>query len=235
MARIVRRRTPGTPGFRRGVTPGNAGARVSGVTQGSSFGGVRRLFQRNPADGNVANIGTKRDIPILGKVKGAIAATLTTALAGANNDLKYTAKVEGTVGNATTVRYVVAGANTVLSVAVVGAAITVNSATSGASAATSTAADVLAAVQASAAASALVKVENAAGNDGTGVITALAATNLAGGAQAVTSAEGDLNTTGAPRPGVRRAPSFIKGNATPTGQTKVVSRSNRRIRRSKNN
>lgn len=106
---------------------------------------------------------------------------LTTALSGANNDLTYTAINRGTGGNAITLTYVVAGVSTPLSVAVVGNAITVNVATNGSSAAVSTAAQVRTAVLASAAAALLVGVENATGNDGTGVVTALTSTPLAGG------------------------------------------------------
>jgi hypothetical protein len=116
-------------------------------------------------------------------------ATLTTALAGTNNDLKYTAKAgdqeadsaDFTAGNAVTVAYVVAGNNTALSVDVASSAITVNVATNGGGAATSTAAQVRDAVNGDAEAAALVTAENASGNDGTGVVTALAATPLAGG------------------------------------------------------
>ncbi len=108
-------------------------------------------------------------------------ASYTTNLTGTNNDLTYTAKNTGTDGNSTTIRYVVAGVSTPLSVSVTGSAITVNVATNGSSAATSTAAQVRTAVLASAPALALVDVENATGNDGTGVVTALAVTNLAGG------------------------------------------------------
>lgn len=111
-----------------------------------------------------------------------VQASLTTALAGTNNDLTYTAKLDTTAGNAITVAYVVAGANTALSVSVTGNAITVNVATNGASAAVSTAAQVRDAVNAHAAASSLVSVQNAAGNDGTGVVAALSATALSGGA-----------------------------------------------------
>lgn len=121
-------------------------------------------------------------------------ATLTTSLAGANNDLKYTAfngedtAVRGSAGNAVRVRYVVAGASTALSVSVSGNDITVNVATDGASAATSTAAQIATAVNNSATASKKVSVANATGNDGTGVVTALAFTALTGGVDRVTGA-----------------------------------------------
>lgn len=107
-------------------------------------------------------------------------ASLTTALAGANNDLKYTAKANGP--SSVTVRYVVAGVSTPLTVSVAGSAITVNVATNGSSAATSTATQVKAAVDGSGPASALVSVANAGTDDGTGVVAALAATPLTGGA-----------------------------------------------------
>lgn len=108
-------------------------------------------------------------------------ASLTTALAGTNNDLTFKARYDGTAGNNIRVRIVVAGANTPLSIAVSGNDITINSATSGASAATSTAAQVRDAFNASAAATALAYAELAAGNDGTGIVAALGFTNLAGG------------------------------------------------------
>ena len=111
-------------------------------------------------------------------------ASLTTALAGSNNDLTFTSTAgapDYAAGNATQIRYVVAGNNTALSVSVAGSVITVNVATDGGGAATSTAAQVRTAVNASGPASALVTASLAAGNDGTGVVTALAQTPLAGG------------------------------------------------------
>lgn len=109
-------------------------------------------------------------------------AFLETALAGANNDLRYTARPGGTAGNSYQVEYLVAGLNTPLSITATATKITVNVATDGAGAATSTASQVRAAVRAAATAMALVRsVELAAGNDGTGIVAALAATNLAGG------------------------------------------------------
>ena len=109
------------------------------------------------------------------------AATYTTNLTGTNNDLTYTAKSKSTSGNSVTITYVVAGANTPLTVSVTGNAITVNVATNGSSAATSTAAQVQAAVAASSPAAALVSAANATGNDGTGVVTAMSVQTLTGG------------------------------------------------------
>lgn len=108
-------------------------------------------------------------------------ATLTTALAGTNNDVLISAWYRGTAGNSIRFRIVVAGVSTAASVAVSGNDITFNSATNGASAATSTAAQMIAAVNADPTAGKMVFLQNAAGNDGTGVIAALAFTNLTGG------------------------------------------------------
>jgi phage tail protein X len=111
---------------------------------------------------------------------GGTAASLTTALAGANNDLVFTARGSGTLDETTTIRYVDPAANNqTLSVAVVGRAITVNLATGAGGAITSTGATVRDAINGSAAASALVFAANAAANDGTGLVTAMAATPLA--------------------------------------------------------
>lgn len=111
-------------------------------------------------------------------------ATLTTNLAGANNDLTFIARTPGTGGNAITVALVVAGASTPLTVSATGNAITVNVATNGSSAAISTAQDVRNAINFSnllaTQPGSLVRAILAPGNDGTGVVTALAATNLTG-------------------------------------------------------
>lgn len=107
-------------------------------------------------------------------------ATLTTALAGTNNDVTLLARNPGTGGNSIRLRIVVAGASTPLSVEVAGSDITVNSATDGASAATSTAKQAIDALNAHSGAGALVWAQNAPSSDGTGVVAALAYTNLAG-------------------------------------------------------
>ena len=113
-----------------------------------------------------------------------VSASLTTALAGDNNDLKFTSTATGAAyasGNSVTVEYVVAGNDTALSVDVDGTDITVNVATDSGGAATSTATQVRDAVNGDAEASDLVIAAHAAGNDGSGVVAALAATSLSGG------------------------------------------------------
>lgn len=116
---------------------------------------------------------------------GGAYATMTTACTGTNNDLTFTAKASGTGGNSISVTYVNPGGAGALSVAVVGTDITVTLAYSGAI--TSTAAEVKAAVEAKAEAAALVTVSYPTGNDGSGVVTAVSKTTLAGGAAAPTA------------------------------------------------
>lgn len=111
-----------------------------------------------------------------------VRASLTTALAGTNNDFTFVANYAGTAGNSLRVRIVVAGASTPLSVSISGNDVTINSATNGSSVATSTARQVIDAVNADKQITKLLTVSAAAGNDGTGVIAALAFTNLTGGA-----------------------------------------------------
>lgn len=112
----------------------------------------------------------------------AVRATLATALAGNDNDLVFTAVNGGTGGNAITVKYTDAGAGESLAVGVVGSDIDVTLETDGDGVIQSTAAEIAAEIAATPAAAALVTVANKAGNDGSGVVTAMAATPLAGGA-----------------------------------------------------
>lgn len=113
-------------------------------------------------------------------------ATLTTSLTGTNNDLVFTAKRGGSWGNSIQVAYIDPGGTTAtLSVVVSGFLITVNLARAS-SAITTTANDILAAIARAADASALVDVATASSNDGTGIVTALTATSLAGGSYGTT-------------------------------------------------
>lgn len=115
----------------------------------------------------------------------AVPAVYTTALTGTNNDLTFLAKTAGTAGNSITVALVDPSANDqALSVDVAGSAISVNLATGPGGAITSTATQVKNAVNADAEAKALVTASIAPGNSGAGVVTALTAKNLAGGAAA---------------------------------------------------
>ncbi len=116
------------------------------------------------------------------------AATLTTSLSGSNNDLVFTARVGGTVGNATTIKYTDPGGDGSISIGVSGTDITVTLAY-GSGAITSTAADVEAAIEADSDAVALVSIVNASSNDGTGLVTAMGETALTGGSD--TGVDGD--------------------------------------------
>lgn len=108
------------------------------------------------------------------------AASLTTALTGADNDLVFTAKIKGTGGNAISVSYVDPGEETAEeSVDVSGTDIVVT--LRSVSATLSTAAQVKAAIEASSEADALVSVANSGGDDGSGSVIAMAEDALEGG------------------------------------------------------
>ncbi len=118
-------------------------------------------------------------------LQGGFQAALTTNLMGDNNDLTFTADAVGTAGNSITIAYVNPMSNNAsLVVSVAGSAITVTLSTDGNGAITATANAILADINAHLAASALVTASLAAGNNGTGVVTAMGATNLAGGLNA---------------------------------------------------
>ncbi len=114
-------------------------------------------------------------------------AVLSTALTGNNNDIDYTAVPYGAKGNDISIAYVdPEAADAELSVSVTGSdtegwLITVNLATDELEAITTTA-DLLKAALDTADVSALVTYADKAANDGSGVVTALASTPLAGGA-----------------------------------------------------
>lgn len=110
------------------------------------------------------------------------AATLSTNLSGTHNDLTFTAAQTGDGGNDLSVEYLDPAANNAsLSIATHGNEITVYLATGAGGAITSTGATVLAAINADADASALLTAALKTGNDGTGIVTAMADTNLSGG------------------------------------------------------
>lgn len=110
-----------------------------------------------------------------------IAAALTTALTGANNDLVFTSTGVGAGGNSKTIAYINAGASKPLVVSVSGDAISIQLATNSGSVITSTASAILAAVNADPTASAFVIASLAPANTGAGVVTAMSVTNLTGG------------------------------------------------------
>lgn len=118
----------------------------------------------------------------------AVAATMTTALTGTNNDMDFTAVPAGYLGNAVTVRYVDPGQETAEEVvSVSGNAVTVT--LRSVSSVLSTAAQVKTAIEASVAASALCTCANKSGNDGSGVVTAMTAQAFTGGRSVYTLAD----------------------------------------------
>lgn len=140
---------------------------------------ARVLSKRDPADGILNTPMSDITLMSLGGK-----ASYTTALTGTNNDLKFTAQQPGTEPNAVRVRYVdPAGNNQALAVSVSGNDITVSLATGSGGAITSTAAQVKAAVNLHDGANDLVSAGLATGNDGTGVVTAMAFQTLAGGTE----------------------------------------------------
>lgn len=120
-----------------------------------------------------------------------VAAALSTNLTGTNNDLVFTAKTAGVVGNAITIAYVDPGVETATeTVTVSGSAITVT--LRSVSSVLSTAAQVKAAIEANTTANALVSIANKAGNDGTGNVIAMSAAALTGGVDGTVGAAGEM-------------------------------------------
>lgn len=113
---------------------------------------------------------------------GAESATLTTNLTGTNNNLVFTSVAKNESANAISIKYTDPYANNqALSVSVSAKAINITLATNSSGAITTTAAQLKAAIEANSPASALITVAHATGSDGSGVVTAMAQTNLSGG------------------------------------------------------
>lgn len=120
-----------------------------------------------------------------GKYGPAKKAELVTGTVAEKTAIKWVAKKTGAMGNNITVAFVVPNqASASLSVSVSGTAITVSLATDADKNPTSTAAQVVNAVKAHQGASALVDVSLYGDHDGSGVLGAMTATNLAGGVSA---------------------------------------------------
>jgi len=123
-----------------------------------------------------------------------VKSSLSTNLTGADNDLVWTSKLVGVDGDQITIEYLDPGENdAALSIDVDGYAITVNLATDSGGSITTTADDIKTELAGTTAADALVSAADKAANDGSGVVTELAATPLAGGQDA--SKRGASNLT----------------------------------------
>jgi hypothetical protein len=178
-------------------TAGNLVHFTPGSPAALSTTGIKSAVTLTASAQDVTSL-TQPDVPrvvdIVGNVASTVAATLSTALAGANNDLDYTSVLTGVLGNAITIAYVDPADNDIAeSVAVVGTAITFTLSTDGSSVITSTGDSLKATLLASAPASALVTAADKAANDGSGVVIAMAATALTGG---ITKSTGDVVITG---------------------------------------
>lgn len=105
---MARRRVAQIPGAPPVTMPNRGGLRS-----------IRTLIKRNEAKG-ITLPGMQGAVPV------GVKASLTTAFAGANNDLVIRAVDEGVAGNSIRVQFLVGGANTPLSVSRTGNDITVN-------------------------------------------------------------------------------------------------------------
>lgn len=186
-----------------GVQPCTAGAQAEGVAErDTAIGGSVLVFGGSgtvvpvecsgtiTAGDEIASDSVGRAV-VASTVSGssAVAATLNTGVVGSNNAITWTARDAGNAGNGISVTILGSTGNSVsLAVAVAGNDITVTPATNGSGVITSTADDVKTAVAASAAANSFVTTADTGASDGSGVIAAVSATNLAGGADPVTTA-----------------------------------------------
>jgi len=170
--------------------PAAEGARVAGVTEeGSDRDGKHiDVTMKGTAKCEAASAISYGDriraADTDGKVESAIA-TLTTALAGDNNDLVFTTAAAwmGSRGDLITIEYRDPGGNNASeSIVVEGTAIIVNLATDGGGSITSTGDTIKATLAAHTVAAAMVTAADAADNDGSGVVIAMAAARLSGGA-----------------------------------------------------
>ena len=120
-----------------------------------------------------------------------VKSVLSTALVGDDNDLDFTSKLAGVLGDDIKITYVdPAGNDAALGIVVTGESIVVNLATGPAGAITSLASEIITAIENDVDANALVGVVNKTGNDGSGVVTALIETSLASGVDAVDGTPG---------------------------------------------
>ena len=119
---------------------------------------------------------------------GAESAILTTALTGNNNDLVFTSVAKNETANGITIKYTDPyNNNHALSISVSGQDINVTLATNSSGTITTTATQLKTAIDANSPAHSLVTVANASGNDGSGVVAAMAKTNLKGGTTGIYS------------------------------------------------
>lgn len=146
-----------------------------------------------------------------------------TAMTGANNDVVFIAK-SVTPGDTVTVALVDPSANNAaLSIpAIVGTDIIINLATGAAGAITTTAAQLKAAIEANAGANALIACVFAGSDTGAGIVTALAAVTLAGGAGTTPTLDVILQTSSNAGLSYRTGGSFTQNDGTDAGSESKV-------------
>lgn len=190
------------PGYTLTATAGRGVATVSGDASAIIQPGFARTFgpylaERNltvsdsatvtTAEAGIINIGGLL-MANAGAPVDAVAATVNVNPTGDDNGLTFTAKTYGAAGNNIRITYTDPSAvSQSLSVSVSATSIVASLATDGAGAITSTAAEVKAAIEAVQAAANLVSIaimtsDTGVADDGSGVVTAMAATALASGA-----------------------------------------------------
>lgn len=122
----------------------------------------------------------------------AVAASLATGVVANNNAITFTAVQKGDAGEAIKVQLADPGGNDkALSVAISGDTVVVSLATDGTGAITSKASEIIAAVNAHLVAKQLVTAANTGASTGAGVVVAVEATALAGGAEAAANPYND--------------------------------------------
>ena len=124
----------------------------------------------------------KQDNGLYVPVEDMVKASKVTGVVADNNAILWTAVQPGDAGEAIKIALINGGASQDLDVSVVGDTVTVALKTNSGSAIESTAAQVIAAVNAHLVAKTLVVAGNSSTSDGSGVVVAVGATALAGGA-----------------------------------------------------
>lgn len=148
-----------------------------GSTWATAYSGAQLTASRSWI---IPNTKGRSDIYIRFKAVSSDFASLTTALTGNNNDLTFIAQKSGVDGNAVTMKYTNAGGTVTLLITVSGNDIDVRLATTSGTI-TTTSAVLQSALYANVPVMALLRsAAHVAGNDGSGLVTALAKTNLAG-------------------------------------------------------
>lgn len=154
-------------------------AGVTSSTGAQLASGATETFEVDDDLWGICAAGESCTLQILRTGEGGVHASYQTNLGGSNDDLKFTAMEPGTPGNSYSIEYEVAGNDTVLAVSRVGRAFTVHVETDDDGDPVSTAQEVMDKVNE--VMSGYLVAELKSGNDGTGVVSALAPASFTGG------------------------------------------------------